>query len=179
MSGRQSVPAKPVVIHSNKSRLAKLIDRPGGTARHLAIEEATKQLELLRDEAVTALDMLIAQVAATQTMPERAGSERMREVLTLSNQIITIAGTFGLSALMEAAMRLCDLTQAFLARELDHAEPIAVHVRALQLFGPTKPDPGPDASRNVLAELRRVLAHFDIVIPDQHTLMPAETAERT
>ncbi|HEV2563378.1 MAG TPA: hypothetical protein VGT78_14675 [Rhizomicrobium sp.] len=153
--------------HFPQNRLSSLINRPGGTWRDEAIAEATRQVETLRDSSMDAVDALIGKLEAAAARKEQGAIEQLKEIQQLSDQIITIAGTFGLVFLVETAKRLCDLAQAFLARGKTDAEAIAVHIRAIRLFGPKGTALSDQAANSVLLELRRVLQHFEVAIPEE------------
>jgi hypothetical protein len=156
---------RKLVIHIPRTRLAALVARPGGVWRDEAIAEATRRVEALRIPYMEVIDEMIGQLeAASSRQPQ---DERLMLLTQLSDRIITLAGTFGLTSLMEAAKRLCDLTQALGTRGIADRGQIAVHIRAIRLFGPLAQPVSEEAAQNVLSELRRVLQHFGIQIPDE------------
>lgn len=166
-----STPAKKarknVAIHTPSSRLTTLVNRSGGMWREQAIEEATRRVEELRGPAMDSLDRTIAQleVVATDVGGER--TDRLHDARRLADRIIALAETFGLSALAEATKRLCDLLNAFCARKFVDEASIRVHLRAIRLFGPKSAQLSDEVLVTVLAELRKVLDHFQIEIPPE------------
>jgi hypothetical protein len=156
-----------VRTHFPQNRLTTLINRPGGTWRDEAIAEATRQVETLRDTSMDTVDTLIAKLEAIAARKGQNATEQLKEIQATADQIITIAGTFGLVFLVETAKRLCDLAQAFLARGRADGEAIAVHIRAIRLFGPKGTALDDQAANSILLELRRVLQHFEVAIPEE------------
>ena len=152
---------RKLIIHTPRTRLSALVSRPGGVWRDEAIAEATRLVETLRIPYMEVLDEMIGQLETANTRQDRSFEERLMLLTRLSDRIITLAGTFGLTALMEAAKRLCDLAQALVTRGIADRGQIAVHVRAIRLFGPRAQPVSEEAARNILNELRRVLEHLE------------------
>ena len=177
---QEQTPKRGLVrTHFPQNRLTALVNRPGGVWRHEAIAEATRQLETLRESSMDGVDSLIGKLEIVAARKGQDATAHLAEIQQLADQIITIAGTFGLMFLMETAKRLCDLTQAFLARGQSDAAAIAVHVRAIRLFGPKGNPLSDEAAQGVLLELRKVLEHFAIIIPEEPSdaLPDADAAE--
>lgn len=149
-------------VHFTKSRLATLAKRPGGMWRGQAIAEAARLVEALREPAMDDIDALIGRLEIASTDRKSDPLAQMKEVQGLTDSLITLGGTFGLESLVEASKRLSDLAYAFRTRGEVDDKAIAVHVRAIRLFGPkgsTLPD---DAAEQVLIQLRKVLQHFGV-----------------
>lgn len=147
------------------NRLAALVDRPGGKWREEAIAEATRNLESVRGESMDVVEELIAEMELRCAEGAKDRLNVSTEIERLANQIITIAETFGLTALSEACKRLCDLVSAGEDRWAKLASPLAIHVRAVRLFAPKSRPLDATSSALVLAELRKVLDHFEIAAP--------------
>jgi len=153
--------AKPFVP---STRLSRLVDRDGGLWRDQAIGEAARGLAVLRERFFDILMGLIKDAEDAALPAPEMLQDRLCRLQRLANQIINLAGTFGLAALGEAAKRLCDLTSALKERDTELDDAILIHVQALRLFAPRAAYPGPEAASAILAELRRVLHHFEIPI---------------
>jgi hypothetical protein len=125
-----------VQVHFTKSRLATLAKRPGGMWRGQAIAEAARLVEALREPAMDDIDALIGRLEIASTDRKSDPLAQMKEVQGLTDSLITLGGTFGLESLVEASKRLSDLAYAFRTRGEVDDKAIAVHVRAIRLFGP-------------------------------------------
>lgn len=170
--------SQPVIRHIPQSRLTTLVNRPGGMWREKAIAEAERRVEELRGPSMDALDEEIELLEAIATDFVDRPRERLMDVRRAADHIITLAGTFGLLSLNEAAKRLCDLAIAFANRDTMDRDSIAVHLRAVRLFGPKSAVVSADAALVILAELRKVLEHFDVAIPDESPESPFDSGSR-
>ncbi|MBS0471280.1 MAG: hypothetical protein JSR60_09430 [Proteobacteria bacterium] len=151
MSGFQS--------YKVKTRLSKLVHRTGGKSRADAISAATRNLLAARDGYIETIEQQIDLIERTVST-DAPVSDRLRLLNHLSNNLITLAGTFGFDPLAEACMRLCDLTAAFLERDRWEDAPIAVHVRTIRVLAPGSTETVDPTT--LLAGLRALLAHYDI-----------------
>lgn len=159
-----------VVTYRPANRLADLVVRRGGVSRAAAIEAAERNVEAMRESFLAILDELVAELEVA-AMPGRSeAAARLAEIEKIANRIITLAGTYGLAHLTEAAKRLCDLILGLPAHGLALEEAIALHVRAVRLFRPGNIPPEPQAAHTVLQELHRVLEHFGIAVPPEPVL---------
>jgi hypothetical protein len=150
------------MIHFPKTRLSELAARSGGVERELAVEEAKKSIEDLRDlalETIEAAIRAIETIAYSAKRNQLAQSE-MKEVLRLADQVVTMAATFGLESLECAVKSLCDVTDGLLTRESNDAAPIVVHVQTMRLLAPGGATLDAEQTQRVLSELTKVRAHF-------------------
>ena len=164
-----------VVIHTPTNRLAALVNRPGGMERETAIAHATKRVEALRQPTLEILDGLIGELEIANALDTMSLEQRLHAILQLGDRIITLAGTFELTFLTEATKRLCDLMPVLSARHMSGRDQVAVFISAIRLFGPKGETVPEAAAKDVLAELRRVLEHFGVMIVDDsapHDLPP-------
>jgi len=149
------------------SRLATLVDRPGGKRREEAIADATRNLESVRGSSMDVIEELVAEIerrcgnCVTAPLAERPAIEYV------ANQIITLAGTFGLLPLSEACKRLCDLVSAAEMRPELLARPLAIHARAIRLLAPKSVALDATSAMLLLSELRKVLEHFGVPMPKE------------
>jgi hypothetical protein len=156
------VSRQPVKTFFPQTRLAELAARPGGVLRSDAIESAQKNIESLRGEADATLLKSIAAVQKIAYGMKRGelSEEEMHSILKLADQIVTLAGTFGYSALDRVVRSLCDLTDGLLRAGLRDAAPILVHVQSIQLIAPGSPQRSPEDIEKIHAELAKVIAHY-------------------
>jgi hypothetical protein len=149
-------------IHFPKTRLAELAARSGGVTRDHAIEEALKSIDNLRDHAVSTIDTATTSIEAILGGAKngRITQDEMRKVLRDADNIVTMAGTFGMETLEKIGKSLCDIADGLLSQDKPDVAPIAVHVQAIRLAAPGKPElPAPHAS-HILGELTKVRLHY-------------------
>jgi hypothetical protein len=150
------------MVHFPKTRLSELAARSGGVTRDRAVEEALKSVENLRDHAVTTIDGATASIEAAVANAKngRMSTDDMKKVLRDADSIITMAATFGMTALESIGKSLCDITDGLLTHDMQDVAPIAVHVRAIRLAAPGKPEIDAAAAAHVLGELTKVRQHY-------------------
>jgi hypothetical protein len=141
--------------------LQEAVARGGGLTRENAIEAALENVGAISGEgnqtieaSISALEALVAQ--------GRAGlaPEKLREILAQADQIVTLAGTFGYTALDSATRGLCDVADGLLQAGIGDLAPVAVHVRAVRLFSPFSNPPSAEESSRILGELAKVSDHY-------------------
>jgi chemotaxis protein histidine kinase CheA len=149
-------------IHFPKTRLSELAARSGGVTRERAVEEALKSIDNLRDHAVTTINDATATIETILGTAKngRVSPDDMRKILRQADSIITMAGTFGMAALENIAKSLCDIADGLLNRETQDAAPILVHVQAIRLAAPNKPEIDAAAASHILGELAKVRTHY-------------------
>ena len=86
----------------------------------------------------------------------------MADILLHADRVFTLAGTFGFQSLQTAARSLCDIAEGFIEGRRHESEPVAVHAQALRLLSPKAKPLSPENVDKVLAELARLLDHFEI-----------------
>lgn len=145
-----------VITHvQRKSRLAQMVDKPGGISVGVALAQAKANLDGLQDQAVA----LIAQnIAALLTPPTPGLPEKMRLDMAYasSSQIIDAASPFAMDDLCIAARGLCDLLDAA-PRDggFDWRIP-TVHAQAMKLLL-ALPGDATEARQAIVDNLREVL----------------------
>ena len=159
MTAHVSKPKAVVKRYIAPNRLAMLVDRPGGQAREELVAEAQRNLESARDASMAAIEEAIGMLEDLSRSTLPASPERLRQFETLADRIITLAETFGLDFLSEAAKRLCDLIVATADRGERLAEFLGVHVRAIRFLAPGAHAVNEQSARHVLAGLAAVLKH--------------------
>jgi hypothetical protein len=75
--------------------------------------------------------------------------------------MVTLAGTFGYGPLGIASRSLCDIADGMMRAGSDVIEPILVHMQAIRMMSPRSAALTPEDADKVLAELARVLTHFN------------------
>jgi hypothetical protein len=146
-----------------KTRLTELAARSGGVTRETALDGALKNLNDSRADADITIEKSICALEAI-VADSRGGlltEADMRDVLRYSDQIVTLAGTFGYDSLDSAVKNLCDVTDGLLSAKLFHAAPIAVHIRAMRMFCPGAPPMAAGPTEKILSELGKILTHYN------------------
>jgi hypothetical protein len=152
------------MIHFPKTRLSEMVQRAGGVSREDAVEGAMQQMESLRgesDDVIEATITALESVGQSAQQRRKCSREQMFEILQHGDQLVTLAGTFGYGSLGIASRSLCDMTDGMLRAGSDDVAPILVHVQAIRMMAPRSAALPPEAVDKVLAELTRVLTHFN------------------
>jgi hypothetical protein len=146
-----------------KTRLAELAAQLGGIARDEAIAGARESVELLREEGDTEINRSIGAIEAIVAGSDRRSLQEtdMRKILQLADQIVTLAGTFGYTALDKVMRSMCDVTDGLLQARLTDAAPIIVHVQSMRLMAPGSVALTPQETAKVLGELAKILTHYN------------------
>jgi hypothetical protein len=149
-------------IHFPKTRLTELASRSGGVTRDRAVEEAFKSIDNLRDHAVSTIDTATTSIENILRAAKggHITKDEMRKVLRGADNIVTMAGTFGMETLEKIGKSLCDIADGLLSHSTQDIAPIAVHVQAIRLAAPGKPELAAPAASHILSELAKVRAHY-------------------
>ncbi len=136
--------------------------RSGGVTRDRAIEEALKSIEKLRNHAVTTIETATASIEKTLSASKggQVAPDDMRKILREADCIVTMAATFGMQTLENIGKSLCDIADGLLTHNMRDAAPVMVHVQAIRLAAPGKPEIDAAAAGHVLGELVKVRAHY-------------------
>ncbi|MBN9464664.1 chemotaxis protein CheE [Brevundimonas sp.] len=101
-----------IITHmQRKSRLAEMIDKPGGVSVGVALAQAKANLAVLQDQATTIIADNIAALLA-EPVPGMIEPMRLDMAYSASSQIIDAASPFEMDDLCTAAKGLCDLLDA-------------------------------------------------------------------
>ena len=101
-----------VITHNQKrSRLAEMMDRPGGISVGVALAQARSNLDALQSQARDIIAQNIA-VLLTKPDPDLIEPLRLDAAYSASSQIIDAASPFSMDDLCTAAKGLCDLLDA-------------------------------------------------------------------
>jgi hypothetical protein len=159
-----------VLTHFPKNRLSELAGRFGGISREEAVAAATRELEVMRPEADKVILAAIAQlekIVSAAIQRKDASAAVMKEMLPACDQIVTLAGTYGYSALDKAARSLCDLLGGLLREDKADMASIRVHVQTIRMIAPGGLVQGKDPVELLLFELAKVLEHHGYVRLEQ------------
>lgn len=151
------------LTHFPKIRLAELVGRFGGVSRVDAIAQAKKELAAMRDESDKVIGASIKALEDVVYAPaerNRYSEAQLKQILVLCDQIVTLAGTFEYGALDKITRSLCDVADGLLRTKQPDVAPIHVHMRAMQMVSPKAPALSEDQVAVMLAELRKILAHY-------------------
>jgi hypothetical protein len=116
-----------------RNRLAKLIRLPGGAPVREALAKAEANVEALRASSLAIIDDMLAEIdrlGAPRTSPDGRDSGQIYDV---ANQLVGIAGLFGLEAVGQAALSLCELVDCTSEVGCEREE-MDVHIRSLHLL---------------------------------------------
>jgi hypothetical protein len=119
-----------------RSTLGNFAARPGGVSRDDALRQAAEEVEAQGDEAANEINaqlVAITAILAAATDGHIAG-EPLKTLTARADTIVTIAGTFGLKSLEEAAKSLCHVVAQAEQLPALRIEPIRAHVDAMRLF---------------------------------------------
>lgn len=153
-------PRKSVTIHRPQSRLTALVNRPGGITRDAAIAAGTRELELLRVPYMGVINDMIGNLETAAAGHEHDVMQRLVCLQFLADRLMTLAGSFGLTHLVEAARGLYEVSRTLAARGIMDENAITVHIRAIRFLGPLGEAVSEETAAMVLAELLRVVEHF-------------------
>jgi hypothetical protein len=152
-------------IHFPKTRLSKLVARPGGISTVAAIENAHKNIEMMCDQGDDVIIRAIAEIDAIVNAPQRGdelSEANMSAVLICADQIVTLAETFGHELLDVIARSLCDMVDGLLRSGKRDLAPVLVHVQAMDKMAPGKETLSDAEFETIISELSKVRKHFNI-----------------
>lgn len=142
-----------------KSRLATLIDQPGGLSVGVAIAQAKANLEPLQAQSREIVAAQIAELSQLETPPPPdQASEHLDRAYRAASGVIDAAGPFDMHDLCAAAAGLCDLIDAAPRDRPFDWRIVTVHARALRLIL-NLPAGAAEGRALILENLRQVLTH--------------------
>lgn len=155
--------SRPVKTYFPQSRLSELAARSGGIARDEAVAGALESVELMRGESDEEIGRSMATIEAivAASNGKSLHADDMRKILQCADQIVTLAGTFGYTALDKAMRSMCDITDGLLQARLSDAAPIVVHAQAMRLMAPGCTALSPGETAKMLDELAKILRHYN------------------
>lgn len=147
-----------VITHARKkSRLAKMIDSPGGVSVGVALTRARENIAALRSRGLKEIARCIEELAAIDppTAPE-ATFGALQQVYRSANHVIDAAAPFELEEICAVAVSLCDVVE----RLADDVAPdwriIDVHIQSLRLLNGLPADAA-EERRQVTSHLSRLV----------------------
>lgn len=145
-----------VITHmQRKSRLAQMVDKPGGISVGVALAQAKANLDTLKDQARAVIAQNIAALLA-EPAPDLPEPMRLDMAYAASSQIIDAASPFAMDDLCIAAKGLCDLLDAApRGGGFDWRIP-TVHAQAMKLLL-ALPGDAAEARGAIVDNLREVL----------------------
>ena len=145
-----------VITHvQRKSRLAEMVDRPGGVSVGVALAQARANLDGLQDQARAIIGDNIA-VLLAKPDPNLIEPMRLDLAYSASSQIIDAASPFSMDDLCTAAKGLCDLLDAAPRQGGFDWRIATVHAQAMKLLLALPPEE--QAARTaILTNLHEVL----------------------
>lgn len=147
-----------VITHPRrKSNLARMIDSAGGVSVGVALTRARANIEAMRAQALTVIDI---QIGVLEAVPAPTGPDetpsRLDQAYRAATALIDAAGPFELSDLCRAAAGLCDLIGAIDPQEAFDWRIVTVHARSLRLLQ-TLPLEAVEERARILCSLREVI----------------------
>ncbi|WP_292226092.1 chemotaxis protein CheE [Brevundimonas sp.] len=147
-----------VITHTQRrSRLAEMVDRPGGVSVGSALAKATANLEVHKEQARAIIGDGIATLLAPPS-PNLPEAVRLDLAYAASSQIIDAANPFGMDDLCTAAKGLCDLLDAAPRQGGFDWRIVTVHAQAMKLLLALPPQDA-EARTIILSNLHEVLKH--------------------
>jgi hypothetical protein len=129
-------------------RLKKLLSVPGGVKAGDALQRAESNIEALRPAGLAAIEKKVAEIAAADPSNDLFLYQR-------SNELISDAGTLGLTELEAVARSFCDL----MSREGDISQAeVAVHRNAMRALMTPELAGDADARAAVVVGLKKLSA---------------------
>jgi hypothetical protein len=121
-----------VILHTVKSRLSELIQKPGGVTFEAAMAGSEAALAA---KAGPALEHVAAQVAALEQLAERRtlDAEGVEQAYGLASEIVNVTGCLKLPALFAVGYSLCEILDHFRTAPFSR-EALIVHLQALRLI---------------------------------------------
>jgi len=145
-----------VITHvQRRSRLAALIDRPGGLSVGTALARARENLAGLEDEARALIAARIRELTAMPAETDGDEAQRIERAYGAVAAILDAAGPFGMDDLCQAAVSLCDLLDVAPRDQPYDWRIVAVHAQSMRLLAPDS-DTDLDARAIILDNLRQV-----------------------
>lgn len=145
-----------VITHvQRKSRLAEMVDKPGGVSVGVALAQAKANLAPLEAQAKTIIADSIADLLA-EPAPGMVEPMRLDMAYSASSQIIDAASPFSMDDLCTAAKGLCDLLDAAPRQGGFDWRIATVHAQAMKVLLSLPPEEAAARSA-ILANLHEVL----------------------
>jgi DNA-binding response OmpR family regulator len=149
---------KPARVFKVENTLAKVVRLPGGRTVAEALRSADTRIGRLKGACVAAMHKRIGRLSELADDGKAGKVGVLDEIHAASNEILGLAGAFGMNELGEAAYSLCDLAYAFRDGVPTNWTAVDVHINGLRLLCD---EVGDLADRHgVLIGLRKVRDRF-------------------
>lgn len=147
-----------------KNRLGELLRRPGGIARDEAVADAQQRIEALREEYVRAIpnEIELLERILAGAKHNRISSREIRKLLNCADRLLVLSGTFGYPLLDAVVKSFCDLGAGMIEKNIASVDALFVHLRAMRLVCPGQSSATEEEARDVLKELSKVHAYFNV-----------------
>lgn len=151
--------SRPARIFAVENKLAQIAREPGGRRPEDSVKAADGRIEAVRGASTAALVEKAEQLGALAAKGRNGDDgSSLDGIYNTSNAAYGIAGTFGLSALAEAAFSLCDLADHFRSGEPANWPAIDVHIDGIRLLANLGDKADQAGAESILGGLRRVRA---------------------
>jgi hypothetical protein len=138
-----------------ENKLAKTITDPAGMLVKQAVQNASANIEAVRDEHIAALEVKLDDLTTCAAKAiETQGSDDAAQIYRLAREILADAGIFGLKNISRAAHSLCELMAAG-DRHRHQWAGVAVHVEAISMLRKGSASGGADVDA-MLAGLEKI-----------------------
>lgn len=146
-------------VFAVENKLAEIARQPGGRLVADAVKAAEKRVEAQRGVSLASLVEKAEALTAVAAAAREAGdAESFGRIYDIANAMFGLAASFGLKALAEAALSLCDLADSFRSGEPASWPAIDVHVDGIRLLAILGEKAGAAGAESILDGLRRVRA---------------------
>lgn len=125
-----------VITHARrKSRLASLIDSPGGVSVGVALDRARANIAGLRARGLEEVARRTEELAAIPAPGDAAASgPALQQVYRAAGHVIDAAAPFGLEEICAVAISLCDVVDRLSDGSVPDWRIIDVHIQSLRLL---------------------------------------------
>jgi hypothetical protein len=118
-----------------ENKLATIMRQPGGVRVEEAMERAVKNLEMAKPICLEDMDRQLAELEQICGEAGRHPDDEIKHrIYDVSNDVVAVAGTFGLSELGQAAFCLCEPVDRLRAIGLWNQAAVEVHLSACRLL---------------------------------------------
>ncbi|HEX7885796.1 MAG TPA: hypothetical protein VF474_07450 [Phenylobacterium sp.] len=145
-------------IFAVENKLGQIAREPGGRRPEDSIKAADGRIEAARGASIAVLVEKAEQLGVLVANRQGNEASSLDGLYDISNAAYGLAGTFGLSALAEAAFSLCDLADHFRSGEPANWPAIEVHVDGIRLLANLGDKAAELGAESILGGLRRVRA---------------------
>lgn len=137
-----------------ENKLGQIMREPGGVRVGEAMDRAARNLDAAKDDCLAAMDQQLAELEVVCAEGGRHPADDLKHrIYDLSNDVVAVAGTFGLAELGQAAFCLCELVDRLRVLDAWNQAAVEVHLSACRLL--RTPDGAEDRS-SVIEGLKKL-----------------------